>query len=119
MLVIVRRIWLDKTKEMCIDQVQYNDQLCQDTAFWYDKLCQDQDINLLHRRMIGGGNPYMKRDVTFMETYIRFGQLLRDYDARSGLFERKADPPIESIIAMHEIFLQLPARYNDTRISHL
>jgi hypothetical protein len=61
----------------------------------------------------------MKGDVTFMETYIGFGQLIRDFNAGSALFEQKAYPPIESIIAMHETFFQLPAGYDDTRILKL
>ncbi len=54
--------------------------------------------------MIGEAHQYMKGDVTFIETYIRFVQLVDDYNARNGLFKRKADLPIESIIAMHETF---------------
>ncbi len=116
MHAVARRIWLDKTKEMCIDQVQYNDRLCQDPAFWFDKL--DHDINRLHRQMIGGANQYMKGDVTFMETYIRFRQLIRDFDTGSGLFKQKTYPPKESrILAMHESYFQLPAGYNDNKFS--
>ncbi len=86
---------------MCIKQMQFNDQLCQDTAFLYEKQCQDQDINRLHRQMIGGGNQYMKGDVTFMDTNIRFRQLLNDYNAETGLVKHKAYLTIESISAMH------------------
>ena len=119
MLAVARRIWLDKTKKMCIDHVQYNEQLCLDPAFWYDKLCQDHDINRLHRQMIGGANRYMKGDVTFMETYIKFGQLIRDFHAGSGLFKQKTYPPIESIIAMHETYFSLPAGYDEIKILKL
>ncbi len=87
--------------EMCIKQVQYNNQHCQDKAFWYEKQCQDQDLNLLHRQMIGGANQYMKGDVTFMDTYIRFGQLFNDYNAGTCSVKHKAYLTIESMIAMH------------------
>ena len=69
--------------------------------------------------MIGGANHYMKGDVTFMDTYIRFRQLLNDYNAGTGSVKHEAYLTIKSMIAMHEIVFQLQAGYDSAKILKL
>ncbi len=59
--------------------------------------------------MVGIIHQYMKGDVTFIETYIRSGTLIDNYNTENSLFKSESAP-----IASIETFFNLTDGYNQS-----
>jgi hypothetical protein len=104
---MTNHIWLTN-----LEQVSTNlPRLHQDPGFWLEQHQFDLDINRLKCLSIMQIKQYMRGDATRMDTYIKLGQLDREFNSETGMFYRKW-PAHHEVEAMHEAFYNLPYGYH-------